>query len=315
MNKLKVCFVGFGSIAKRHMKNLLKVCSEEKIELMIDLYRSRKGAELEKEYYHRIHMVYYDVDKTPDNYDIVFITNPTEYHLKSIEEFQKKGKSFFIEKPLTTLDKIFEADCFKRNEQKLYYVACPLRYKQVIQYVKNQLDLSAVYSVRVISSSYLPDWRPETDYRTVYSAKKELGGGVALDLIHEWDYVKYLFGMPEEVKCITGKISDLEISSEDIALYIARYENMMAEIHLDYFGRQPIRELQMFMKNETILCDLIRNDIRFLKSGQILHFDEARDEFQTHELKHFLKILEGKQKNSNSIEEALRTLSLAGGKI
>ena len=66
-----------------------------------------------------------------------------------------------------------------------YYVACPLRYNAVIQYIKDNIDLQDVISVRSISSSYLPDWRPGVDYRKTYSAKKELGGGVSIDLIHE----------------------------------------------------------------------------------------------------------------------------------
>ena len=73
-------------------------------------------------------------------------------------------------------------------------------------------------SARVICSSYLPDWRPGVDYRTVYSAHKALGGGVTIDLIHEWDYLVDLFGVPQKLYNFKGTYSDLEIDSDDLSV-------------------------------------------------------------------------------------------------
>ena len=65
--------------------------------------------------------------------------------------------------------------------------------------LKDRLPGLHPYCARVICSSYLPDWRPGVDYRTVYSAHKAMGGGVTIDLIHEWDYLVELFGVPEQL--------------------------------------------------------------------------------------------------------------------
>lgn len=313
MDRLKVCIVGFGSIAKRHIANLAKICQDQKINLSIDLYRSGFGKEIEPQFLGMIHAVYQDSRQMPKDYDVIFITNPTECHLQSLEELKGHGNAFFIEKPLATLGRLQEADLTNLTDGKLSYVACPLRFKKVIQYAKNQIDLSTVHSVRVISSSYLPDWRPGTDYRKVYSARKELGGGVSIDLIHEWDYVKYLFGMPRKVFSFHGRVSDLDIDSEDIALYIADYGTMAAEIHLDYFGREPIREMQLFTADDTIRCDLIKNEICYLKSKKEVRFEESRDHFQIRELQYFLEVLDGKKENFNTVLDAANTLWLTGG--
>lgn len=75
------------------------------------------------------------------------------------------------------------------------------------------------------------------DYRTVYSAHKDMGGGVTIDLIHEWDYLVELFGKPEKMYNFKGTYSHLEIDSDDLSVYIAQYPTLLCEVHLDYFGR------------------------------------------------------------------------------
>ena len=100
-----------------------------------------------------------------------------------------------------------------------------------MQYVKANIIPDDVICVRAMSSSYLPDWRPGQDYRKTYSAHKDLGGGVSIDLIHEWDYLTYLFGWPKKVHSFIGKKSNLEIDSDDYAIYIAEFEKMIAELH------------------------------------------------------------------------------------
>ncbi len=308
MNKLKICFVGVGSIAKRHIRNLRTICDEKKIELIIDAYR-RKMDNIEG-----VDTVYCSEADVPNDYDAIFITNPTDFHLTSLEQFHEKGKNFFIEKPVVSLLQIEKAKQFKMRENSIYYVACPLRYNAVIQYIKNNIKQEDVISVRSISSSYLPDWRPGQDYRKTYSAHKDMGGGVSIDLIHEWDYLTYLFGMPRRVNSLIGKKSNLEIDSDDYAIYIAEYEDKIVELHLDYFGRKTIREIQLFTKENTIIGDIANNRVTFLRTGEVMDFNEKRDDFQKRELVHFLNMMEGTDEINNSFYHGLQVLELTQGK-
>ena len=171
-----------------------------------------------------------------------------------------------------------------------------------------------VRGVRAISSSYLPDWRPGKDYRETYSARQELGGGVAIDLIHEWDYLKYVFGMPRRIVHFCGKKSALEIETDDTALYLAEYADMFVELHLDYFGRKIIRECMLFTDKETVTADLVAHEIRFLKEGRTLSLAESRNDFQQAEIRPVLRIVRGAP-SDNTIREAMLTLQLALGKI
>ena len=313
MEKLKILFVGLGSIAKRHISNLKNICDSQQRKCQIDIFHSGICKRPESDEGLSITDVYFDEKEVPDDYDIIFITNPTIYHLDALKKFCCKGRHFFVEKPLCTIEQIKEIPEDFKKKESIYYVACPLRFHPVIQYLKKNVCFQDVFCVRAISSSYLPEWRENVDYRQTYSAHQSLGGGVSIDLIHEWDYLCYLLGRPQKVYPVLGKVSDLEIDSDDIALYIAQYNKMMVEIHLDYFGRKTIRQLQLFMKEDTIMCDLIKSSIVYSQNDEEINFRKERNEWQKEELKMFLNILDGKTKNPNGIEYACGTLNLTRG--
>lgn len=308
--KFKIAIVGLGSIGKRHLVNIDHVLKNRKFDFSIDLIRRDKNAILDETVEKYIENIYSEDNMPSKSYDAIFITNPTHLHYITLKKLSKICSNFFIEKPI--FDDVYaDLDELELNDKGNYYVACPLRYTNVLQFVKNSIDLSKVRSIRAICSSYLPDWRPGTDYRATYSANIEQGGGVSIDLIHEWDYIMYLFGKPNDVVNLRGKFSKLEISSDDLSVYIAAYDTMLAEVHLDYFGRKPVRELQLFTDEDTIIADIINSEIRFLKTGDTIRFDEERNEYQIREIEYFFDVLEGKCKNENNIDQALSTLKIA----
>jgi len=316
MRNYKIAFVGLGSIATRHLKNVHVYLASQGDSCSVDLYRSSLSRTLAEDLHPLVSDCFLYADEIPANrkYDVVFVTNPTSMHYETITRFAKHTDAFFIEKPVFNSTKVDE-HIFKMIEEKISYVACPLRYNAVLQYVKNKVDLDQVFSARAISSSYLPEWRPGQDYRITYSAHKDMGGGVSIDLIHEWDYLSWLFGMPIECYQIINKISNLKIDSDDLAIYIGRNEKTTYELHLDYFGRQTLRTLDLFMEDDTVHCDLIAGTVSFLKKGDILKFESERNAFQMKEIEHFFEIINHKIENDSTPEHAYRVLKIAKGEF
>lgn len=308
---MKVCFVGLGSIGKRHIKNLKFLCESRSIELEVHALRST-NRKLENEIEEIVSKVINSVDELDNDYDVVFITNPTALHYESIKLFSNKAKNMFIEKPLFHSTE-FNLNDLKLNSEGIYYIAAPMRYTNVISALKEIIRNEDVYSVRNICSSYLPNWRKGVDYREVYSAKKELGGGISLDCIHEWDYLVYLFGYPEEVFNIQGKFSHLEIDSDDISIYIAKYKDKLVELHLDYIGRSDRREIELYCKEGTITGDFIKNEVRFTDGRETVKFENDDDEIYIRELENFLEMILNNRENTNDINKALEVLKIAEG--
>lgn len=313
METLKVCFIGIGSIAKRHIKNLKEICAEQNRKVSIDALRTGNNP-LSEDISELISNTFHSEKELPNDYDVIFITNPTDYHIETLKKVHEKGKHFFIEKPITSFRNIETVKEVKYRENSVYYVACPLRYTNVIQYLKYNVNIDKVISARCISSSYLPDWRPGVDYRNTYSAHKDLGGGVSIDLIHEWDYLQYLFGKPNRILSMIGKKSNLELDCEDYAFYLAEYSDKVIELHLDYFGRKTIREIMLFTDDDTILGDLTNSRVTYLKSGRVIDFSENRNDFQKKELKYFLELLD-KGEHKNFAYEAYHTMNYTQGVV
>ncbi len=301
---MKILFVGLGSIARRHISNLKEMFGTK---ADITVLRHGKGRESESLPVHTC----YSESELDSWYDAVFITNPTSMHYATLRKYNSLSGSFFIEKPVFMTGEE-DLSVFSDN-RKIYYVACPLRYTNVIQYLKKHIDFLAVYSIRVISSSFLPDWRPGTDYRATYSAHSHMGGGVSIDLIHEWDYINFLIGFPKCVKSLIRKKSNLEIDADDIAVYIAEYTDKIVEIHLDYFGRKAIRRIELFTRDDTIIADLLNQKISWMKEGKEIDLVQDRDDYQKRELLHFFDITEGKCACDNSLAAACQVLKIARG--
>lgn len=95
-----------------------------------------------------------------------------------------------------------------------------LRFSPSLRELKrrvDQEDLGEVLAVHVETGQYLPEWRPERDYRFTASAQKSLGGGALLELSHEIDYLRWIFGDVIWVSAWMGRTSALDIDVEDTA--------------------------------------------------------------------------------------------------
>lgn len=306
---MDVLFTGLGSIGTRHLKNLHTVAARRGIPVRAYALRSSERA-LPPE---TRALLAGECTVLPKDahFDAAFITNPTHLHFDTLCLLRGKAQALFIEKPIfDTPDRDLGA-CLAPGQKA--YVAAPMRWCGVMLALKKCLPSLSPYSARVICSSYLPEWRPGVDYRTVYSAHRDMGGGVAIDLIHEWDYLTELFGAPEEMRCFLGKYSDLEIDSDDLAVYIARYPHMLAELHLDYFGRTYRRAIELFCRSGTVTADLGACVLTH-EDGRAESFPEPVNERYLREMDYFLSYACGTQQESvNTPGTALRVLRLARG--
>lgn len=261
---LTALVVGCGSIGRRHVANLCRlddvaeVLIHTGIENCLDLFNDREKlsmagslAEVEA--------------------DFAIIANETHRHIDTALLLAERGINLFIEKPVShNVDGVARLRAVARKKGIKVFVGYNMRFLGAMGYIKRKLVEEAVgtpYFARIEAGQYLPTWRPEVDYRTSYSSKSARGGGVGLDLSHELDYMRYLFGGPSSWKVTKKRVSGLELDCEDVFEGVFEYENgFVCNVHLDYLQQDKRRTLRLLGSRGVIECDFINKEIRIRKT-------------------------------------------------
>ena len=131
----------------------------------------------------------------------------------------------------------------------------------------NNIKKKEIIDIKVYSSSYLPNWRKNLSYEKSSSAHKKLGGGVILDLSHELDLVRWLFGEVSIKFIQKGKYSNLLIDTEDLLKLYGKIGKTNLSIDLNYFSRIKKRTIAIDGKNFSIFADLINNKLDLKSKG------------------------------------------------
>tara|TARA_B100000768_G_scaffold181481_1_gene204659 strand:- start:3351 stop:4301 length:951 start_codon:yes stop_codon:yes gene_type:complete len=297
---MKVVVVGYGSIGKRHVRNLISLGVKD-----IVLYRfSANGNELNLKEVSELE----DIIKISP--DFVIVSNPTSLHFQTIVFLIKYHFNILCEKPF--LHKPKEWDLLKpllKNYKGITNVVFNLRYHPCIQKVKELLQnnrLGEIYSGRFFVGQYLPDWRSGINHLESYSAFKDMGGGVIMDLVHEIDVAEYLLGKPQgQIHSIVSKVSDVTVDSPDIAEVIYRTINSgIVSVHMDYLYRGYSRHFSICGKEANLHCDLFENTIKITgdKNKHIEYFefkDFERNDMYLNLLRDYIKGLTNTTYQSN----------------
>jgi len=308
----KVGLIGFGSIGKRHCRNLLSLGIKD-----ITLLREKgKGNEFGfKELY--LEQEFFDCP-----FDFVIISNPTALHYSYLEKLIPLQVNLLVEKPVAaTSSELNSLKYLLMNYSATGMCAYNLRFHPCVVKAKEIIDnqsLGKVYSARFFVGQYLPDWRPGTDYRSSYSSVVKLGGGVLLDLIHEIDLADHLCGsVKDQFHAITGKVSDLEIETEDLAeIHYVSSQNAFVSIHLDYLVKGYSRHFEIIGEKGRIFCDLSKNEISIIQDKNEITASYSFTDFDRNDMylsliTYYLKNLKDNTQPNPTLENGLSSLKVA----
>ncbi|MCX5807601.1 MAG: Gfo/Idh/MocA family oxidoreductase [Proteobacteria bacterium] len=314
---MKFLVIGYGSIGKRHAGNIR---SSGHNAVLLRHSRTEKNKEGIKEYYS-----FDDVLAHEENIDGAVICSPTSMHLHDVKLLIEENIPFLLEKPpASDLRSTVEmADIIRAKEFKRYDIAFNLRYHPVIRFLKDFIPtIGSIYAANIYVGYYLPYWRPDADYRETSSAKKELGGGVHIELAHDIEYALWFLGFPESLTGYVNRVSSLDISTDDMCSAILKYKSgAVAEIHLDYLSHKYLRGGRIIAEKGTVEWEWDG------KGGRVAYFSKEKrlseDVFVVQpgydfnstyleELENFIGIIKGTNRSMVDLETALSTMKVIG---
>lgn len=319
--RMNVLVVGYGSIGKRHVDNLLKLRQINQIIIYSNHHDSFQNHP-EKE---RLKLVRSLEELSPmmnnrKQFAFAIIANETYKHIETANILAESGINLFIEKPISnSVTKAISLKKIAKKSNVKIFVAYNFRFLGALQYIKSQLSsgiIGDLYFAEIEVGQYLPAWRPLSDYRESYSARKEQGGGAALDLSHEIDYMRYLFGDPVSWKIMKSKVSDLDIDSEDLFKGIYQFSSgFLCSVHMDYIRHNKKRGINIVGSKGTLECDFIEKFIKMQNnSGEISLIEDGHlfdvDESYKSELNHFIECIEKDKTPQITLDDGIKVLKL-----
>ena len=256
--KIKILIVGYGSIAKKHIACLSRQYNGYSLAVL--RCSSTESAENYK--------TFFDLESAAKwKPDAVFITSPATLHISQSLVFAEIGSHLYIEKPLSVnMDSIDQLESLVEKHKLTVKIGYNLRHLNVVNKLKELIDensIGKVYSLRAEVGQWLPDWRPASEYSNTVTAQKQLGGGAVLELSHEVDYLRFVFGEISSLSSSLSRQSDLEIDVEDNVEALLNFENgIRGSLHLDLLRRDKCRKCTVLGLEGSIETDLINGKLR-----------------------------------------------------
>lgn len=231
------------------------------------------------------------------------IASPSTFHMQTAQPLAEAGVHLLVEKPLAaSLEGVGQllSTCAARKlvlmtAYNLRFLPSLREYRKLIQSGR----VGRIISVRCEIGQYLPSWRPGSDYRQGVSASRWLGGGALLELSHEIDYLRWIFGEVAWVKAILSKQSDLEIDVEDTAHLILGFDSdndgrkLIANLNMDFVRQDTTRQCLAIGEQGSLRWNGLNGVIELFPAGGatwevVFVHPTQRDESYTLEWQHFL---------------------------
>ena len=311
---MKFLIAGYGSIGRRHLNNL-RVLGEQDILLL----RSHRSTLPESE------IAGIPVEITVEaalahHPDAVIIANPTALHLDIAIPCAKAGCSILMEKPIShSMARVPELKEALALGGGGFLTGFQFRFHPGLQQVRQWLRENAIGQVTTVKShwgEYLPGWHPWEDYRTSYSARADLGGGVVNTLCHPLDYLHWMLGEVCELSAVTSS-NGLNLPVEDTADILLRFQQgSTANVHLDYLQRPGQHDLLIIGTEGSITWDNTTGIARrFDPTTNAWELFEPAAGFERNhlflaEMAHFLRVAKKTEASLCSLEDGIAALEL-----
>lgn len=314
----RVLIVGLGSIGKRHLRLARELMPTADIRVLLH-QPGKEIPEFANDCFFSIE------DALAFVPHVAVIASPAPFHLSTAQALAVAGVHLLIEKPLSTsLNGVAQLLETCKEKRTVLLTGYNLRFLTSLQCFRELLGeevIGKVLSVRCEIGQYLPSWRPESDYRQGVTANKQLGGGALLELSHEIDYLRWIFGEVEWVTSSLSRQSGLEIDVEDSAHLILGFSpqaegaQLIGTLNLDLIRHDTTRVCVALGEKGSLRWDGLTGKVMMYRAGEktwseLFRYQHERDDSYRAEWQHFLACVSKSIAPLISGEDGLRVIEI-----
>lgn len=295
MTLVRACLViGYGSIGARHVRVLESLGCDVHVVSRRPHVHPRSYSSLQEALSSR-------------RFDCAIVANETSRHAATLRALEAGGFQgpVLVEKPLAG-----PADTVAPPLRCPTVVAYQLRFDPLLRKLHECLEGETIVSAEIRACSYLPEWRPDRDYRLTESASQQAGGGVLRDMSHEIDYALWLLGPWRRVSAIGGRLSGLDIDSDDS--WAVLFETLRCPsivLSMNYLDRGEERWMIVNTARGTIKADIYNRTLAL--NGERLFTGTSADVDQTY-VDEDRALLSGDFRHFCSFDEGVAVVKMIG---
>ena len=307
-NNKKYCFIGYGSIAKKHIKIINQISKNNEIYILKKTYKKN---DIDK---NNVLIIKFE-DLIKIKIDAFFITNPSSIHYSTLQEIYKLNSNIFIEKPIFEkyydIHKIID---YQNSIKKKLKVGYMFRHDPLFLYLKKIVEGNLIGKIKLIHiycGSNLLNWRKKQNLTKSISLKKNLGGGVLRELSHEIDYLLWIFGDFELIKSKlvnTRTFKNCNVEDEANIFLSKKNNDLISLINLNFHEKKTKRFCFIIGEKGEIFADIFSRKITIVKKGKKREKKfEGIEKAYLNQMKNFLNS-NFNRKNNDKIIESLNVM-------
>jgi predicted dehydrogenase len=262
--------IGIGTIGKRHLMAINKIVNINLVGI-VDLSEPAQKFCLEKNI-----PLFKNLNELLKNNQVdgVIISTPTISHYENAISAMELGLDILIEKPIAAT--VIEAQEITKTaiknkckvlvgHQRRFYPLV-LKTKEIVK--NNELGevvgLSGLWALRKDKDYFIPEWRKEIT-----------AGPVITNLIHDIDYLRFIFGDIEEVTAFTSNIVN-DFDKEDVVTANLKFKNgILGNFLITDCGTSPW-SWETATGENIHLPNLIENNLRVVGTKGSLEFPNLK---------------------------------------
>jgi predicted dehydrogenase len=308
---VKVAIIGYGSIGRRHLKNLLTLGVKSIV--VVSAHTTEDTLNVNGESI----PVVKDIEKVINSINMMIISNSSNLHLKYLRLAIKNNVHTYIEKPIACdLNQISNLSKQAVDKQLVVAVGMQFRFNKMLVKLKKRLDSNSFGRIISVVSSHgehVADYHPGEDYRSSYAANKQQCGGVLLTQIHHIDYLNWLFGPFTNVYANEMASPSLKIDTDGVVNYsLVSSEKLQVHGHLNYLQRPKSTTLSVIGETGSAYWNYEKNTIDLaINSKNITEISSTdRNEMFLLAMRNFIESVKFSKKPESDLNDGIKSMEI-----